>query len=154
MDAGMSHDPAALPMFLRVLHEGNECAFGSRFINGGSIWQSTFKRRFLSKAGTFLSNFLLGTKMKDMTSGYQGFHVSVIRNLLQCNLLSKGHFYQTEVRYLMRKYRYIEVPIHYRAPSPNVSVKSVQNSLSVLFYYFFQRILFKSKSLSFGSNES
>lgn len=37
MDAGLSHDPRALPMFLRVLNEGNECAFGSRFINGGSI---------------------------------------------------------------------------------------------------------------------
>ena len=33
MDAGLSHDPKALPMFLRVLNEGNECAFGSRFIN-------------------------------------------------------------------------------------------------------------------------
>ena len=49
MDAGMSHDPRALPMFLRVLNEGNECAFGSRFINGGSIYDSTWKRTFLSK---------------------------------------------------------------------------------------------------------
>jgi dolichol-phosphate mannosyltransferase len=147
MDAGMSHDPSALPMFLRVLNEGNECAFGSRFINGGSIWQSTFKRSFLSKSGTFLSNILLGTKMKDMTSGFQGFQVAVVRDLLKYNLRSKGHFYQTEVRYLMRKYRYMEVPIHYRAPSPGVSRKSVINSLSVLFYYFHQRITFRSKSL-------
>ena len=37
MDAGLSHDPRAIPMFLRVLNEGNECAFGSRFTNGGSM---------------------------------------------------------------------------------------------------------------------
>ena len=148
MDAGMSHDPAAIPMFLRVLNEGNECAFGSRFINGGSIWRSTIKRSFLSKAGTILSNILLGTKMKDMTSGYQGFHVSVVRQLLNYKLLSKGHFYQTEVRYLMRKLRYMEVPIHYRAPSPGVSYGSIRNSLSVLLYYFLCRIKFKSKSIS------
>jgi len=147
MDAGMSHDPAALPLFLRVLNEGNECAFGSRFINGGSIRQSTFKRRFLSKAGTVLSNILLGTKMKDMTSGYQGFHVSVVRQLLQYRLLSKGHFYQTEVRYLMRNLRYMEVPIHYRAPSPGVSSKSVLNSLSVLLHYFICRFMYKSQSI-------
>ncbi|MDR3267590.1 MAG: glycosyltransferase [Tannerella sp.] len=147
MDAGMSHDPTALPMFLRVLNEGNECVFGSRFINGGSIWQSSFKRRFLSKSGTLLSNLLLGSRLKDMTSGYQGFHASVVRKLLCYDLLSTGHFYQTEVRYLMRKYRYIEVPIHYRAPSPNVSFKSIINSLSVLIHYFIQRILFRSKSL-------
>ena len=148
MDAGMSHDPAAIPMFLRVLYEGNECAFGSRFINGGSIWQSSLKRSFLSKAGTILSNLLLGTKMKDMTSGFQGFHVSVVRQLLNYKLLSKGHFYQTEVRYLMRKLRYMEIPIHYRAPSPSVSFGSIRNSFSVLFYYFFCRLKFKSKSIS------
>ena len=56
MDAGLSHDPRALPMFLRVLNEGNECALGSRFINGGSIYNSTWKRTFLSKFGTILSN--------------------------------------------------------------------------------------------------
>jgi dolichol-phosphate mannosyltransferase len=147
MDAGLSHDPAALPMFLRALNEGNECAFGSRFINGGSIWDSSLKRRFLSKAGTLMSNLLLGTRMKDMTSGYQGFHVSAIKKLLQYELLSKGHFYQTEVRYLMRKFRYIEVPIHYRMPSPNVSSKSVKNALSVLMYYFIRRIISKSRSI-------
>ena len=148
MDAGMSHDPSAIPMFLRVLNEGNECAFGSRFINGGSIWQSSFKRRFLSKAGTILSNILLGSKMKDMTSGYQGFHVSVIQQLLNYKLLSTGHFYQTEVRYLMRKLRYIEVPIHYKAPSPSVSNGSIRNSLYVLFYYFLCRLKFNSKSIN------
>ena len=63
MDAGLSHDPYALPMFLRVLNEGNECAFGSRFINGGSIVDTTFRRRFLSRAGSNLANFCLGTKL-------------------------------------------------------------------------------------------
>jgi dolichol-phosphate mannosyltransferase len=147
MDAGMSHDPAALPMFLRALNEGHECAFGSRFINGGSIADSTFKRWFLSKSGTLLSNLLLGTRMKDMTSGYQGFLVETARNLLRRRLLSKGHFYQTEVRYLMRKHRYIEVPIHYRAPSPSVSSKSVSNAVATLFHYFFKRISFNSQQI-------
>jgi len=147
MDAGLSHDPAALPMFLRVLNEGNECAFGSRFINGGSIWQSTFKRTFLSKAGTLVSKLLLGCKLKDMTSGYQGFHAEVVKELLNYRLLSKAHFYQTEVRYLMRKRRMIEVPIHYRMPSPSVSKKAIHNSIQVLLHYFFQRIIFHQKNI-------
>ncbi|HOZ29610.1 MAG TPA: glycosyltransferase [Bacteroidales bacterium] len=145
MDAGMSHDPCALPMFLRVLNEGNECAFGSRFINGGSICDSTWKRTLLSKFGTILSNILLGTKMYDMTSGYQGFHVQIVEKFLAYKLLSKAHFYQTELRYLLRKTRYAEIPIHYRAPSPSVSKKAIYNSFSVLFHYFFLRLQFKSK---------
>lgn len=140
MDAGLSHDPRALPMFLRVLNEGNECAFGSRFINGGSIWDSNWKRTFLSKSGTYLSNILLGTKMYDMTSGFQGFHANIVQKFIDYGLLSKAHFYQTELRYLLRKTRYAEIPIHYRAPSPSVSKNAIKNSFSVLFHYFGLRL--------------
>ncbi len=140
MDAGLSHDPRALPMFLRVLNEGNECAFGSRFINGGSIQQSSFKRTFLSKFGTILANTLLGTKMYDMTSGFQGFHAPIVKQFIDFPFLSKAHFYQTELRYLLRKKRYAEIPIHYRAPSPRVSRNAIANSIAVLFFYFFKRL--------------
>ena len=147
MDAGLSHDPRALPMFLRVLNEGNECAFGSRFINGGSITESNYKRTVLSKVGTILSNVLLGTRMYDMTSGFQGFHRDIVGRFLAYQLLSKAHFYQTELRYLLRFTRYAEIPIHYKAPSPRVSQNAIKNSISVLLYYFKQRLIFKSPRL-------
>lgn len=144
MDGGLSHDPRAIPMFLRVLNEGNECAFGSRFIIGGSIYKSSYKRVLLSKGGTILSNLMLGTRMCDMTSGYQGFHAGVVRQFVDYPLLSTGHFYQTELRYLLRNKRYVEVPIHYRAASPNVSRNSICNSLGVLWYYFRKRVSLRS----------
>ena len=144
MDAGMSHDPRAIPMFLRVLNEGNECAFGSRYINGGSMTDSPFKRRLLSRGGTILANLLLGTNLYDMTSGYQGFHASVVAKLLSYDLLSTAHFYQTEIRYLLRKHRVAEIPIHYMSPSPRVSPGAIRNSLKVLFHYFLQRLTSKA----------
>lgn len=147
MDAGMSHDPAAIPMFLRVLHEGNECAFGSRYINGGSMVDSPWKRRLLSKGGTIVARLLLGVKLHDLTSGFQGFHRDVLTRLLAYPLKSKAHFYQTEVRYLLRHTRLIEVPIHYRAPSPRVSSGAIKNSVSVLFYYISQRVAMRAPSL-------
>ena len=140
MDAGLSHDPYALPMFLRVLNEGNECAFGSRFINGGSIVETGFRRRFLSRSGSNLANLCLGTDLRDMTSGYQGFTREIVEQFLQLKLKSTGHFYQTELRFLLKKTRYMEVPIHYKAPSPNVHIKSIVNSLHCLVYYTFMRL--------------
>lgn len=137
MDAGLSHDPRALPMFLRVLNEGNECAFGSRNINGGSNADSPFSRRFISSFGTWLANIFLGTHMEDMTSGFQGFHANVVREFLKYPLKSTGHFYQTELRYLLRKTRYMEIPIHYRAPSPSISSGSLSNSLKLFLHYIF-----------------
>lgn len=147
MDAGLSHDPRAIPMFLRVLNEGNECAFGSRFINGGSMGDSPFKRRLLSKTGTVLANMLLGTKLKDMTSGYQGFHRDVVAKIINHEFKSKAHFYQTELRYLLRKRRMFEVPIHYQAPSPRVSKNAIKNAYQTLFYYFIQRLIGNSPTL-------
>ena len=140
MDAGLSHDPYALPMFLRVLNEGNECAFGSRFINGGSIVDSHIRRRFLSRAGSMLANICLGTKLWDMTSGYQGFTREIVEKFIKLELISTGHFYQTELRFLLKKTRYMEVPIHYKAPSPNVNIYSILNSLKCLIFYAFMRL--------------
>jgi dolichol-phosphate mannosyltransferase len=140
MDAGLSHNPEALPGFLKALDEGYECVFGSRFIAGGSICDSSWKRYFLSKCGTIFSNLLLGSKMHDMTSGYQGFHANIVEKFLDYGLLSKAHFYQTELRYLLRKTHYIEIPIHYKAPSPSISKKAIYNSLYVLYHYFTLRL--------------
>jgi dolichol-phosphate mannosyltransferase len=147
MDGGLSHDPRAIPMFLRVLNEGNECAFGSRFINGGSMGDSPFKRRMLSRTGTILSNVLLGTWLYDMTSGFQGFHRDVVEKIIAYRFRSTAHFYQTELRYLLRQRRIFEIPIHYQAPSPRVSSKAIRNAWGTLLYYFGQRLAFHSRSL-------
>jgi len=147
MDAGLSHDPRAIPAFLRVLKEGNEVALGSRYINGGSMADSPLYRRFLSIGGTMLAKLLLGARPSDMTSGFQGFHRKVMVDILSYHFLSTGHFYQTEMRYLVRNKRWIEVPIHYRAPSPRVSPKSISNSISSLMYYTYARFYGAPKSI-------
>jgi len=147
MDAGMSHDPRAIPMFLRILNEGNECAFGSRFINGGSMADSPLSRKVLSKTGTYLSNTFLGSKMYDMTSGFQGYHREILGKILDYKFKSKAHFYQVELRYLLRKTRYAEIPIHYRAPSKRVSKGAIKNALYTLLYYFGKRLMLKPTSL-------
>lgn len=147
MDAGLSHDPKALPLFVEALEKGYDCAFGSRFCKGGSIRDSNWKRLFLSKGGTIFSNLLLGTSMSDMTSGYQGFRASVVRQFLDYRLLSKAHFYQTELRYLLRGTRYVEIPIQYRAPSPSVSKKAIQNAFEVLLHYCMLRLMNKAPKI-------
>jgi dolichol-phosphate mannosyltransferase len=147
MDAGMSHDPRAIPLFLEELAKGYSCVFGSRFIAGGSIIGAPFNRRLLSQGGTLLSNTLLGTHLSDMTSGFEGFHVDVIARVISCKLLSTAHFYQTELRYLLRNEKYTELPICYRAPSPRVSKGAVLNALKVLLHYFILRVTGKPAAI-------
>ena len=94
-----------------------------------------------------LARILLGVRIVDMTSGYQAFRRDVLVRLMKRPLLSKAHFYQTEVRYLLRREKIIEVPIHYRAPSPRVSRNAIRNSFAVLGHYAFLRFTGRAASL-------
>ena len=136
MDAGFSHDPSQVIKFIRCFSKGYDCVYGSRFIDGGKIINSNSKRLFFSKYGKYISNFLLGMKYSDSTSGFQGFSKITLENWINYPLRSKGHFYQTEVKYLLKNHKWIEVPITYKNPSKSVTFKVIRNSIECLLYYW------------------
>ncbi len=133
MDGGGSHKPSEIPQFIEKLEEGYDCVWGSRFIKGGGLENDPLYRRILSGGGTFLSNLVLGTKLKDMTSGFEAFKKEVLEKFDFDKFLSTGHMYQTEMRFYCRNYRTIEVPIHYTAGKSSLKFKSVKEALVILF---------------------
>lgn len=134
MDGGGSHAPGEIPQFIDNLEKGYACVWGSRFVEGGGISHHPLYRRFLSKGGTVLANVVLGTKLCDMTSGFEGFQREVLENMNLNAFLSTGHMYQTEMRYYCRKYNTIEVPIHYIGGSSSFRFKTVCEALRILFH--------------------
>lgn len=133
MDGGGSHQPEEIPQFIEKLGEGYECVWGSRFTDGGSVSHHPFYRRILSNGGTVLANLVLGTKLKDMTSGFEGFKREVLETLQLDRFLSTGHMYQTEMRYYCRNRYAVEVPIHYVGGSSSLKFKFVTEALKILF---------------------
>ena len=133
MDGGGSHLPAEIPQFLEKMEEGYDCVWGSRFMEGGSMKEQPLYRRILSQGGTYLSNFVLGTRLKDMTSGFEGFQREVLESMNLDRFLSTGHMYQTEMRYYCRNLRTIEVPIHYVGTASSLKGSSVTEALKLLF---------------------
>lgn len=133
MDGGGSHLPSEISQFIEKLDEGYDCVWGSRFISGGGISNQPLYRRILSGGGTFLANMVLGTKLKDMTSGFEGFQRKILENMNLEQFLSTGHMYQTEMRYYCRKFRTVEVPIHYVGSSSSLKGSSVTEALRILF---------------------
>lgn len=133
MDGGGSHQPEEIPQFIEGLQAGYDCVWGSRFIQGGDISDHPWYRRLLSSGGTFLSNLVLGTRLKDMTSGFEGFQRHVLESLDLDGFLSKGHMYQTEMRYYCKNLKTVEVPIHYRGGASSLKWKSVGEALKILF---------------------
>lgn len=133
MDAGGSHNVEDLPKFLDKLDEGYDCVWGSRFMKGGGVKDLPAYRRFLSRGGTLLSNVVLGTRLKDMTSGYEAFRADVLKKLDLDKFLSTGHMYQTEMRYYCRNEKAVEVPIVYVGSDTVLKFKSVTEALDILF---------------------
>lgn len=133
MDGGGSHQPSEIPLFIEKLKEGYDCVWGSRFIQGGGLEKDPLYRKILSKGGTILSNLVLHTKLNDMTSGFEAFRREVLENMDLDKMLSKGHIYQTEMRYYCRNYKTVEVPIHYIAGGSSLKLKSVKEAFEVLF---------------------
>lgn len=133
MDGGGSHWPKEIPQFIEKLEEGYDCVWGSRFIKGGDISNLPLYRRILSSGGTILSNLVLGTSLKDMTSGFEGFQRHVLEGLNLDKFMSLGHMYQTEMRFYCRNLNTIEVPIHYVGGASSLKLKSVFEALSILF---------------------
>ncbi len=133
MDGGGSHSPAEIPQFIEGLAAGYDCIWGSRFIKGGDISNHPLYRRILSSGGTVLANLVLGTKLKDMTSGFEGFQAHILADMNLNNFLSKGHMYQTEMRYYCRNYHTKEVPIHYIGSESGLKLRSVTEALRILF---------------------
>ena len=140
IDAGFSHQPGDIPKFIRKMSEGYECVFGSRFCRGGSFSESPFRRKFISRGGSLAANILLGTRLKDMTSGFELFTREALEKVLGKGIKSRGHFFQTEIKTYCRKMKIAEVPISYRAPSNNVNSSVLLDSFRHLLRLFYMRL--------------
>lgn len=133
MDGGGSHCPAEIPQFITNLEKGYDCVWGSRFTAGGSMHSQPLYRRILSGGGTILANLVLGTRLKDMTSGFEAFQADILRSLKLDKFLSTGHMYQTEMRFYCRNLNTIEVPINYVGSASSLKASSVTEALRILF---------------------
>ena len=116
MDGGSSHLPEQIPQFLQGMAEGYDYVGGSRFMRGG-CHRSPWTRVLISWGGGVLSNGLLGTRMTDMTGGFECFRRPALEYVLARGIMSRANFFQTEIRFFMHRFRWLEVPIRYTNPN-------------------------------------
>jgi dolichol-phosphate mannosyltransferase len=148
IDAGFSHQPEDIPQFFEAMEKGYDCVFGSRFMRGGQITEGSAKRYFVSRMGTTLSNFLLGTQLADMTSGFEMFSRRALQHILDRGIQSRAHFFQTEIKVYCRNLKIVEVPIHYKSPSPRMKLSAITDAFRQLGRLFLMRISDQLRGLS------
>lgn len=115
MDADRSHDPRAVPALLAALERGADVAIGSRWVPGGAIEGWGLGRLALSRGGSLYSRAILGTRVRDMTSGFKALRRGVLEALDLGSIRSEGYSFQIEVTYraLRAGFRVEEVPIRF-----------------------------------------
>ena len=131
MDGGLSHHPEEIPQFLDFINSDYDFVVGCRFMPGGTHTGSKL-RSFVSWAGGLLGNFMLGTRMRDMTGGFEMFSRKAMAHVLENGVRSKANFFQTEIKYMLRNWNWIEVPINYISTQDNVPKNSIRESLCLL----------------------
>ena len=114
MDADFSHDPAdLLRLRAAVVSGAADASVGSRWVAGGGTRNWSFLRTFISRGGSFYARAILGTPVRDLTSGFKCFSRRVLEHLDLQTVHSNGYAFQVEMNYrcYLHGFRVAEVPI-------------------------------------------
>ena len=101
MDADNSHNPAAIPFFVKKIGEGYDIVVGSRYLNHTiSVVGWDFRRLLISKFGNWYASTLLGIKQfTDLTSGYRCYTSKALETIGLERIKSNGYAFQIEMVY-------------------------------------------------------
>lgn len=135
MDCDLSHDPDTLPVMRAALDRGADTAIGSRYMQGGRVevdWGPV--RRAVSRTGSSYARFMIGTQVRDCTSGYRCYRAEVLARLPIAEIRSEGYCFLIEVLAGLTDAgaSIVEVPITYvdrRAGQSKISRKIILEAL-------------------------
>jgi dolichol-phosphate mannosyltransferase len=112
MDADFSHDPVAIPEFLKQI-EVVDVVLGSRYLNGVTVVNWPLSRLILSVGANIYTKIITGMPVKDATGGFKCFRREVLEALPLDRIKSDGYSFQIEVNFLAwrKGFRLKEIPI-------------------------------------------
>lgn len=113
MDADFSHQPRYLPLLLAEAEQAADVAIGSRYVDGGTVANWSWRRRLLSRGGNLYARAVLGLAVRDCTGGFKCFRTGALRQLDLGGIRSSGYAFQVELNYRCAQagLRVAEVPI-------------------------------------------
>jgi dolichol-phosphate mannosyltransferase len=113
MDADGSHDPADLPRMLELARGGADLVIGSRWVTGGRVLNWPWIRQAISRTGNAYSRKVLGSRIRDLTSGFRVFTADALKSVELSAVSSQGYCFQVEVAWLLERNKktVVEYPI-------------------------------------------
>ena len=132
MDSDGQHDPMLIPSFIEQIDAGHSLVIGSRFVEGGSTPDFSFRRKLISKLGNFLVRYVGGVRhINDCTSGFRCISSSYLE---KCNLgflSTRGYSFQSSLvcELVMQGVSSKEIPITFSSRQSGSSKLSLRDQV-------------------------
>ena len=114
MDADFSHNPKdLLRMKVFLTENGMDLVIGSRYKTGVNVVNWPIQRVLLSYFGSWYARFITRVPIMDLTSGFVGYKISVIKDIMSKGIEFNGYAYQIEMKFkaYALNYKLYEIPI-------------------------------------------
>jgi dolichol-phosphate mannosyltransferase len=128
-----------------VLRDEAECAFGSRFIKGGAVYDYPRFKLFVNRMANWFVKTLFRVPYNDVTNAFKGYRAEVIRG---CQPLISPHFNLTveiPLKAVVRGYSYKVLPISWRNRKTGKSSLHLEEQgsryLFIVLYVWLERLL-------------
>ena len=135
MDSDGQHDPKLIPAFIEQINAGYSLVVGSRFVEGGSTPDFSFRRKFISRLGNLLVRYAGGVRhIRDCTSGYRCISSS---HLEKCNLgflSTRGYSFQSSLicELVVQGAKCKEIPITFSRRNSGSSKLSLRDQVEFI----------------------
>lgn len=114
MDADFSHNPKdLLRMKVFLTENGMDLVIGSRYKTGVNVVNWPIQRVLLSYFGSWYARFITRVPIMDLTSGFVGYKINVIKDIMEKGIEFNGYAYQIEMKFkaYVLNYKLYEIPI-------------------------------------------
>lgn len=114
MMADASDDPEDAIKYWRLLNEGYDCAFGSRFVKGGAVYDYPRVKLFVNRIANFFVRIGFNIALNDTTNAFKAYRRTVIDG---CRPFLSPHFNLTveiPLKAIVRGYTWSVTPITWR----------------------------------------
>jgi len=134
MMADASDSPADAVTYWRLLNDGNDCAFGSRFVPGAEVVDYPRVKLLVNRLANFLVRVGFNIPLNDTTNAFKAYRRTVIDG---CRPLLAPHFNLTvelPLKAIVRGYRYAITPISWRNRRHGVAKLKIKEMGSRYFF--------------------
>ncbi|MFC1624260.1 polyprenol monophosphomannose synthase [Candidatus Omnitrophota bacterium] len=111
MDADLSHDPNAIPVFLEKIQD-HDAVFGSRYLRGVRVCNWSFKRLLFSKFSNEFIRIMLRLDSTDTTTAFKCFKRNVLESINLDSLKGRQNAFLIELVHKVVKsgFKTTEIP--------------------------------------------